>query len=89
MLNIPAVRRNNSGLIIASLLTCAGVVVNRFVMVVETLAIPVLPFEKFVGYLPTWQEWAITLGVVGYAGLILSLSYRYLPVFPNEKELND
>lgn len=89
LLNIPAVRKNNSGLIIASLLTCAGVVVNRFVMVVQTLAIPVLPFEKFVGYLPTWQEWAIALGVVGYAGLILSLSYRYLPVFPHEKELNE
>lgn len=89
LLNIPAVRRNNSGLIIASLLTCAGVAVNRFVMVVQTLAIPVLPFEKFVGYLPTWQEWAIALGVVGYAGLILSLSYRYLPVFPHEKELNE
>ncbi|MBW2622237.1 MAG: polysulfide reductase NrfD [Deltaproteobacteria bacterium] len=88
LLNIPSIRKNNTWLIVSALLTCAGVIVNRFVMVIETLAIPVLPFEKFVGYLPTWQEWAIIAGVIGYAGLILSLSYRYLPVFPNEKELN-
>jgi Ni/Fe-hydrogenase subunit HybB-like protein len=57
-------------------------------MTVVTLAIPVMPFDKFLGYLPTWQEWAIALAVVGYGGIVLSLSYRYLPVFPDEQELN-
>lgn len=88
LLNIPAVRKAEGALILASILACAGVVLNRFVVTVVTLAIPVMPFEKFIGYLPTWQEWGIALAVIGYGGLLVSLSYRYLPVFPHEKELN-
>jgi Ni/Fe-hydrogenase subunit HybB-like protein len=43
-----------------------------------------MPFDRFWGYLPTWQEWGIGLAVVGYGFLIFSLAYRYLPVFPKE-----
>jgi hypothetical protein len=53
-----------------------------------TLAVPVMPFDKFWGYLPTWQEWGIGLAVVGYGFLVFSLAYRYLPMFPKEIELN-
>lgn len=81
-------RENNRLLFGALFLTCTGIVVNRFVFTIQTLAIPVLPFEKVVVYLPTWAEWAPTLALVAYGALILSLSYRYLPVFPQEKELN-
>jgi molybdopterin-containing oxidoreductase family membrane subunit len=28
------------------------------------------------------------MAVIGYGFLLFSLSYRYLPVFPKEKELN-
>jgi len=88
LLNIPAVRKAEGALILACFLNCAGIVMNRFVMTVVTLAIPVMPFEKFLGYLPTWQEWAIALAIIGYGGLVISLAYRYLPVFPHERELN-
>ncbi len=81
-------RESNFWLITACILACTGVTLNRFVFVIQTLAIPVLPFEPFVAYLPTWQEWAVGLAIVGYGGLIYSLSYRYLPVFPQERELN-
>jgi menaquinone reductase, integral membrane subunit len=88
LLNIHAVRDNDNALLFASLLNCAGIVMNRFVMTVVTLAIPVLPFEKFYTYIATWQEWSIALAVIGYGGLLIALAYRYLPVFPHEKELN-
>lgn len=88
LLLIPALRKNRLCLIIACLMNCAGIVLNRFVFVIVTLAIPVMPFERFWSYLPTWQEWAIALAVIGYGFLLFSLSYRYLPVFPKERELN-
>jgi len=88
ILMIPNVRKQGGWLIAASLLACAGIVLNRFMFVVVTLAIPVMPFDHFVSYLPTWQEWGISFAVVGYGFLLFSVSYRYLPMFPKEIELN-
>jgi Ni/Fe-hydrogenase subunit HybB-like protein len=88
ILNIKGAREREGWLMLGCFMNCVGIVLNRFVMTVVTLAIPVMPFDKFLGYLPTWQEWAIALAVVGYGGIVLSLSYRYLPVFPDEAELN-
>ena len=84
----PSLRDRDGWLITACVLNCTGIVLNRFVFVIQTLAIPVLPFEGFLGYLPTWQEWGISMGIIGYGLLVFSLSYRYLPIFPQEKELN-
>ena len=82
-------RRNSYGwLVFACLLDCAGIVFNRFIMTIVTLAIPVMPFDRFVTYWPSWQEWAPTFAILAYGGLLISLSYRYLPIFPQEKELN-
>ncbi len=88
LLLTPAVRKSYGLLLFAMLLNCFGVVMNRFVMTIQTLSIPVLPFENFIAYLPTWQEWGISAGVIAYGFLIYSLAYRYLPVFPQETELN-
>jgi len=82
------VRMHPGWLALACLLDCAGIVFNRFVFTVVSLAIPVMPFDRFVTYFPSWQEWASTLAMMAYMALIISLSYRYLPVFPQEKELN-
>ena len=88
LLNMKMVRENYLLLALAMLLNCFGVVMNRFVMIIQALAIPVLPFEKFLFYAPTWQEWGITAGVIAYGFIIFSLAYRYLPVFPQEREMN-
>jgi Ni/Fe-hydrogenase subunit HybB-like protein len=88
ILMTPQGRKNQGWLIFASLLTCIGIVLNRFLFIIVTLAIPVMPFDRFWGYLPTWQEWGIGLAVVGYGFLVFSAAYRYLPVFPKERELN-
>jgi molybdopterin-containing oxidoreductase family membrane subunit len=84
----PKYRENEQLLIFGCLLNCTGIVLNRFVFTVVTLAVPVMPFDRFWSYLPSWQEWGIAFALIGYGFLVFSLSYRYLPVFPKEKELN-
>lgn len=88
ILLIPRARKNGAWLITACLMNCTGIVLNRFVFIVVTLAVPVMPFDRFWSYLPTWQEWGIAMAVIGYGFILFSVSYRYLPVFPKEKELN-
>ncbi len=88
ILMIPKVRQQQGWLIFACLLNCTGIIFNRFVFIIVTLAIPVMPFDRFWGYLPTWQEWGVALAVIGYGVLLFSAAYRYLPVFPKERELN-
>jgi menaquinone reductase, integral membrane subunit len=88
ILMIPNARKQTGWLITASLLACVGIILNRFMFIIVTLAIPVMPFTRFWSYLPTWQEWGLSLAIVGYGILLFSLAYRYLPVFPKELELN-
>jgi len=81
--------RQNEGLLLgAMILAWVGVIFNRFTFIVVSLAIPVLPFEKFQGYMFTWPELGIAVGLIGYGIIVYGLSYRYLPLFPREKELN-
>ncbi|SMP68612.1 menaquinone reductase integral membrane subunit QrcD [Desulfonatronum lacustre] len=65
-----------------------GVIINRYVQTAQTLAHPVMPFDRWYVYMPTWAEWAPSLAIIAYGALILSLAYRYLPVFPQERKLN-
>jgi molybdopterin-containing oxidoreductase family membrane subunit len=57
-------------------------------MVLQVLAHPVLPFETWNLYFPSWQEIATTILPVAYGVILVMLSYRYLPIFPQEAELN-
>jgi menaquinone reductase, integral membrane subunit len=87
LLVIPQTRRKMGLLVPAAFLACAGVVMNRFVMTVQTLALPTLPFDRFLSYTPSWQEVASFLAVVAYGVILYSLSFRYLNLFPQEREL--
>ena len=88
MLLIPRLRNNPFIFYTAAILVCVGVTINRYVMTVQALAMPVMPFNTWNIYTPNWVEWAAALLVVAYAWIVLALSYRYLPMFPQEKELN-
>ena len=81
-------RKNPAALWIAVILAVLGVCINRWVMVLQVLAAPVLTFESWAMYFPSWQEIATTLLPVAYGIILIALSYRYLPIFPNETELN-
>jgi molybdopterin-containing oxidoreductase family membrane subunit len=86
---VPAVLLMRRGSLVAAALACTGVLLNRFVLTIQTLALPTLPFDGFAIYFPSWQEVAVFGAVIAYGVIVYSLSYRYLQLFPQEKELND
>ncbi len=88
MLLSSKVRSTPKLLVTAALLACFGISINRWVMVLQTMAIPVMPFDSWASYFPSWQEVATTILPVAYGILLISFAHRYLPVFPQEKELN-
>ncbi|HLP15463.1 MAG TPA: menaquinone reductase integral membrane subunit QrcD [Bacteroidota bacterium] len=81
------VRANQKLLITAGAMACAGIVLNRYVMTIQTLALPTLPFDVFMSYVPSWQEVATFLAVLSYGMLVYSFSFRYLTLFPQEREI--
>ncbi len=72
----------------AIILAVIGVSLNRWVMVLQVLAVPVMPFISWNMYFPSWQEVATTILPVAYGIILIMISYRYLPIFPQEAELN-
>jgi Ni/Fe-hydrogenase subunit HybB-like protein len=83
LLSFRKVRSLPRGLLAASSLVMAGVVLNR---------VNVSWFGMSVGdqlhYIPTWMEIAVSLGSVTAGTVAFFIAVRYLPVFPEaEKEL--
>ncbi|HTS30072.1 MAG TPA: menaquinone reductase integral membrane subunit QrcD [Bryobacteraceae bacterium] len=83
----PKLRARRGWLISAAAMACFGVALNRYVQTVQTLALPTLPFDKFLSYTPSWQETGTFLAVVAYGVLVYSFSFRYFRLFPEEREL--
>lgn len=81
-------RRDGRWLLPAAALVCCGIALNRFVLTIQTLALPTLSFDRFLSYVPSWQEVTAFLAVVAYGVLVYSFSFRYLPLFPQERELS-
>jgi molybdopterin-containing oxidoreductase family membrane subunit len=88
LLMVGPLRRNRSLFLTAIILAVIGVCLNRWVMVLQVMAVPVLTFEDWVLYYPSWQEVATTILPVAYGIMLIMISYRYMPVFPQEPELN-
>jgi menaquinone reductase, integral membrane subunit len=85
LLIVPFTARRRGLLLLAAVLTCCGVLLNRFVLTVQTLALPTLSFDEFLKYTPSWQEVATFGAVIAYGVIVYSLSYRYLPLFEAPK----
>ncbi len=80
-------RSRTNWLISGAAMACLGIALNRFVMTLQTLALPTLSFDPFLSYWPSWQETGTFLGVVAFGVLVYSFSFRYLNLFPQEREL--
>ena len=87
MLLAPQLRARTGWLVAAAAMACTGVALNRFVMTVQTLALPTLSFDRFLSYFPSWQETGTFLAVVAFGVLVYSFSFRYFQLFPSEREL--
>jgi Ni/Fe-hydrogenase subunit HybB-like protein len=76
LLAVPRVRRSPGGLFFAAVLMILGFVLNR-------LNVSLTGLEAYAGggYFPTWQEIAVTMGIVAFGFVAFALAARYLPVF--------
>jgi molybdopterin-containing oxidoreductase family membrane subunit len=82
-------RENPTTRSVAIILGVIGVCLNRWVMVLQIMAVPVMSFDSWALYIPSWQEVATTILPVAYGIILIAVAYRYLPVFPQELELNE
>jgi molybdopterin-containing oxidoreductase family membrane subunit len=64
---------------LASALICIGMWLERFLIVVPTLAHPRLPFN-WRPYSPTWVELSITAGTFAYFVLLYALFTKFFPI---------
>ncbi len=81
-------RKNPVLLMTGVILGVIGVSLNRWVMVLQVMAVPVMPFDTWAAYFPSWQEVATTILPIAYGAILIAIAYRYLPIFPQEPELN-
>jgi molybdopterin-containing oxidoreductase family membrane subunit len=80
-------RASSRWLVGGGVLTCLGVAFNRFVVTLQTQSLPTLSFDAFMVYWPSLAEWGVVAGVVAYGVILYSLSFRYLELFPRERDL--
>jgi Ni/Fe-hydrogenase subunit HybB-like protein len=71
---------------IAGVMVVVGAWFKRYVMVTPTLLHPFLPMddvpESYKTYFPSWEEWAIAMGSLSGALLIITLFARLFPIIP-------
>jgi len=81
-------RANKKLLFGAAILAIIGLCLNRWAMVLQKLAAPLKPFDDWFMYSPAWTEVITTIMPFAVGIIVISLAYRYLPLFPQERELN-
>jgi Ni/Fe-hydrogenase subunit HybB-like protein len=77
LLAIPRIRGTQPGLVTGAFLAVLGFVMNR-------MNVSVTGMERASGvtYLPSWMEFAVSIGLVAAGFAIFGLAVRYLPIFP-------
>jgi molybdopterin-containing oxidoreductase family membrane subunit len=84
---VPRFNQNPVNLVIGSALAAVGIIVHRWNVTVSGLVVPLdySPGELYQlqpsPYAPSLAEWAIAVGVIGYALLAFTLAVRHLPIF--------
>ena len=68
-------------IVIASVLITVVMWIKRFMIVLSTLQIPLMPFE-FGLYKPTWVEISITLAALAGFALLVALFAKVFPIIP-------
>jgi len=78
---------------IAGIMVVIGAWFKRYLIVTPTLLHPFLPMhdapEKFKHYFPSWEEWAIAMGSLAGALLIITLFVRIFPIIPIHETIEE
>jgi Ni/Fe-hydrogenase subunit HybB-like protein len=71
---------------VAGIMVVVGAWFKRYLIVTPTLLHPFLPMhdapKRFMHYFPSWHEWAIALGSLAGALLIITFFARIFPIIP-------
>lgn len=78
IISFPRTRTIN-GIVFASLLVVFGMWLERFLLVVPTLATPIMPYPEGI-YIPSWVEWSITAGAFAFFIMAYSIFTRIFPI---------
>jgi molybdopterin-containing oxidoreductase family membrane subunit len=88
----PRFNRQPVNLVLGAGLAVIGIITNRWNVTVAGLFVPLAysPGTLYQlppgDYFPSLAEWGIAIGILGYAGMMLTLGLRYLPLFGSEKQ---
>ena len=78
---------------IAGALVVVGSWFKRYLIVTPTLLHPFLPMrdvpESYKHYFPSWEEWAIAMGSLAGALLIITLFARIFPIIPIQETITE
>ena len=78
---------------IAGLMIVVGAWFKRYLIVTPTLLHPFLPMQgvpaSYHHYFPSWQEWAIALGSLAGALLIITFFARIFPIIPIQETITE
>ena len=78
---------------IAGLLVVVGSWFKRYLIVTPTLLHPFLPMhdvpESYKHYFPSWEEWAIAIGSLAGAMLIVTIFARIFPIIPIHETITE
>ena len=85
--------RKPKPMFIAGILIVVGAWCKRFLIVTPTLLNPFLPMsnvpENYRHYFPTWEEWAIAIGSLAGALLVITFFARILPIIPIHETITE
>lgn len=78
---------------IAGIMIVVGAWFKRYLIVTPTLLHPFLPMhdapEKYHHYFPSWEEWAIAMGSLAGALLIITFFARVFPIIPIHETIEE
>lgn len=78
---------------IAGIMIVVGAWFKRYLIVTPTLLHPFLPMHDvpagYLHYIPSWEEWAITLGSLAGALLIVTFFARIYPIIPIQEIITE
>jgi molybdopterin-containing oxidoreductase family membrane subunit len=78
---------------IAGIMVVVGAWFKRYLIVTPTLLHPFLPMhdvpESYHHYFPSWEEWAITMGSLAGALLIVTILARIFPIIPIQETITE
>ena len=75
---LPATR-NVRGMVVAAILVTFAMWIERFVIVVTGLRVPLMPYEP-ADYLPTWIEWSLLAAGLALFALLITIFSKVFPI---------